>query len=151
MVRNIKSQYKFIKYQKGLAWPYHPNRDEIEKITTPQEWAPAVTELSDFLQSGKELSLTSGTLLTKMQRIYVVTNDIHDPKKIRNRAQCRYTVTGDLLDGAGNYRLDKRTIGVRLVFDTLDEVMTQLRREWNLGYEKRVVDLWDKEKVVAAR
>ena len=149
MSKQSPHSYQYITFEKKYAYPYSPHRDKIEQINSSAEWNKAAREFSVLLEEGLELQLVPGLLLMKMHDVYLLSEDLHLSEKIRNRERLKYELAEDILDRKGKFFKNK--VIAKQVFTSLDEVLLMLRREFHLGYEKRVVDLWDKNKVVATR
>lgn len=150
-------QYRFIRYNKMFKWPYEPDKEKIKKIKTPERWNKVATELSDFLESGKELKIAGNTLLMKMKGDYVISDDTRNSDKVRNRERCRYMVIDDVFTDVDEFRRrhkpkdNDKTILVLKVFPTMRTVMASMRKEYGLGYEQRIVDTWNEDRIVGTR
>ncbi len=138
-------EFKYIEIDEDFVWPYRPNKGLVSKISKPEEWQQVTNEFKNFLDGRDILNLgPPDTLLMKMQGYYVITEDTTDEEKIKNRQDYPFEIMQDLFDENRNY-LCEGIVGVRSVYESVEEFMHSFRKEKGIGYMTLVVDIWENE------
>ncbi|MFA4820268.1 MAG: hypothetical protein WC613_04915 [Candidatus Aenigmatarchaeota archaeon] len=150
-----QAAHHYIEKKEGFVWPYNVNERLIDDILTLREWKRALREFVRFVDGGGELCVRGGNLLLKTHGVYAFTDSTDEndeTSKIKHREQLPYeVVSSDYWATPGELERLQGILPVTSAHKTAEEVGYALRKRYQLGYETRVLDVWNNRRTEAKK